>query len=321
MKTIGILTSGGDAPGMNAAIRAIVRTAHVKGVTVYGIQRGYQGLIDGRVAEMGPRDVSGIINKGGTILRTARCKAFLEAEGRREAAQTLAHHGIEGLAVIGGDGSYRGAHDLYTEYGVPCIGVPGTIDNDIGGTDYTIGYDTALNTALDAIDKIRDTADSHERLFFVEVMGRHSGYLAMMCGVAGGAEAVLVPEYPPDYDALAASLRKGAELGKRSAIVVVAEGAATAMEAARAVSERSEFTDSRVVVIGHLQRGGIPTASDRILASRLGNAAVDALLEGEADKMVGWEGKEVLLRPISTAWERKMKFHESMKDLAHTLAS
>lgn len=321
MKSIGILTSGGDAPGMNAAIRAIVRTAHVKGLTVYGIQRGYQGLIDGRVTEMGPRDVSGVINKGGTILRTARCKAFLEAEGRREAAQTLARHGIDGLAVIGGDGSYRGAHDLHVEYGVPCIGVPGTIDNDIGGTDYTIGYDTALNTALDAIDKIRDTADSHERLFFVEVMGRHSGYLAMMCGVAGGAEAVLVPEFSPDYDALIASLRKGAELGKRSAIVVVAEGAATAMEAARIVSERSEFTDPRVVVIGHLQRGGSPTAFDRILASRLGNAAVDALLEGEADKMVGWEGKEVLLRPISTAWEQRTKFHESMGNLAQTLAS
>ncbi len=306
---------------MNATIRAAVRTAHVNGLTVYGIERGYQGLIDGRVKPMGPRDVSGVINKGGTILRTARCEAFRESEGRRQAVQTLAHHGIEGLIVIGGDGSYRGAHDLHTEHGIPCIGVPGTIDNDIGGTEYTIGYDTALNTALDAIDKIRDTADSHDRLFFIEVMGRNSGYLAMMCGVAGGAEAVLVPEYPPDYDALIASLRNGAALGKRSAIVVVAEGAGTAMEAARIVSERSAFTDSRVVVIGHLQRGGVPTAFDRILASRLGYAAVNALLEGEADKMTAWEGKEVLLRPLSTAWEHKTRFHESMGCLAQTLAS
>ncbi len=323
MDTIGVLTSGGDAPGMNTALRGVVRAAAAYGKTVVGVERGYQGLIDGALRPLGPRDMSGAINRGGTMLRSARCEAFMHAEGRATAARTLAEAGIEGLIVIGGDGSYRGAADLVAEHGVPCIGVPGTIDNDIGGTDYTIGYDTALNTAIDAIDHIRDTADSHDRLFFVEVMGRGSGYLAMMCGVAGGAEAILLPERPMPIEDLIAHLRKGRDAGKASAIVVVAEGNVTggALEVARQVSESSEFTDSRVAIVGHLQRGGIPTAFDRVLASRLGAAAVEALLDGESGMMVGVSGKEVVRAPLKVAWETRTRFPESLFDLVKLLSS
>ncbi|GMV93126.1 MAG: ATP-dependent 6-phosphofructokinase [Candidatus Hydrogenedentota bacterium] len=323
MKRIGVLTSGGDSPGMNAAVRAVVRTAVYHGLEVFGIERGYQGLVDNNVRPLNARSVSGIITQGGTILHTARCKEFYEPEGRQRAAETLNAHGIEGLCIIGGDGSYRGALALNQEYGIRCIGLPGTIDNDIGGTDYTIGFDTALNTAMEAIDRIRDTAQSHDRLFFIEVMGRHSGYLAMLSGIAGGAEDILVPETPTDIDALTAHLRKGATAGKVSAIVVVAEGdeAGNAFEIARLVADSSEFKDSRVAVIGHLQRGGRPTAFDRILASRLGVRAVEALMEDETGKMVGVSANNVVLRPLEEAWECRTQFDPKILRVAHILAT
>ncbi len=326
MKKIGVLTSGGDSPGMNAAIRAVVRTAIYHGLEVFGIERGYQGLIEGVIQPMGARSVSGIINRGGTILRSARCKAWYEPEGRVQGAKHLAELGIEGLVVIGGDGSYRGALALHEEHGIKCIGVPGTIDNDIGGTNFTIGYDTALNTALDAIDRIRDTAQSHDRLFFIEVMGRHSGYLAMMSGIAGGAEVILVPEEPTDVPKLADDLAKARAKGKTSSIVVVAEGddAGSAIEVAKKVGDLTdvpEFKDSRVVVIGHLQRGGSPTAFDRILASRLALRAVEALLEGETGKMAGISSNAVVLRPLSEAWECRTRFDPSFLRVAHILST
>lgn len=323
MKRIGVLTSGGDSPGMNAAVRAVVRTAVYHGLEVFGIERGYQGLINNDVRPLNARSVSGIINQGGTIIHTARCKEFFELEGRVRAAETLRAHGIDGLAIIGGDGSYRGALALSQEHDIRCIGLPGTIDNDIGGTDFTIGYDTALNTAMEAIDRIRDTAQSHDRLFFVEVMGRHSGYLAMMSGIAGGAEEILVPETPTDIDALIAHLRKGIKAGKVSAIVVVAEGdeAGNAFDIASKVAETSEFKDSRVAVIGHLQRGGRPTAFDRVLASRLGVRAVEALLEEETGKMVGVNGNDVVLRPLEEAWECRTRFDPKILRVVHILAT
>ncbi|HQK76774.1 MAG TPA: 6-phosphofructokinase [Candidatus Hydrogenedentes bacterium] len=323
MKRIGVLTSGGDAPGMNAAIRAVVRAGAYYELQVLGIHRGYQGLIDGDVLEMGPRSVSGIINRGGTILRTARCKAFFEKEGRARAAETLRKHGIEGLVVIGGDGSYRGALKLYDEHGIACVGLPGTIDNDIGGTDYTIGYDTALNVALEAIDRIRDTAESHDRIFFVEVMGRHSGYLAMMSGIAGGAEEILVPETPTSIETLVEHIRSYRAKGKQSAIIVVAEGdeLGNAIQVAKQVDAQAQIPDSRVVVIGHLQRGGTPTAFDRILASRLGVRAVEALVEGVSGKMVGISANEVVLRPLEEAWECRTQFDPKLTRIAHILAT
>ncbi len=323
MKRIGVLTSGGDSPGMNAAIRAVVRTAVYHGLEVFGIERGYQGLIDGRIQQMGPRSVSGIVNRGGTILGSARCKPFYQPEGRAQAARQLEKHGIEGLAVIGGDGSYQGALKLHEEHGIKCIGIPGTIDNDIGGTDFTIGYDTALNTAVDAIDRIRDTAASHDRIFFVEVMGRHSGYLAMMSGIAGGAEEILVPETPTSIEKLIEDLREARERGKTSSIVVVAEGddAGKAIDVMKKVQEGAGFPNVRVAVIGHLQRGGSPTAFDRILASRLGLRAVEALVDGETGKMAGLSANRVVLRPLAEAWECRTQFDPSFLRVAHVLST
>jgi 6-phosphofructokinase 1 len=301
MKRIGVMTSGGDSPGMNAAIRAVVRTAIYHGLDVFGVQHGYQGMIDGQIEPMTARTVSGIIHRGGTILHTARCAAFMEAEGRAKAAAQLQHHGIEGMVLIGGDGTYRGAEALHAEYGVCCIGMPGTIDNDIGGTEFTIGFDTAMNTAMEAIDRLRDTAASHDRIFFVEVMGRHNGYIAMMSGLAGGAEEILVPESTTTLEQLVESMRTGRARGKDSMIVVVAEGdeLGSAFEVAQKVAEISEFKDTRVAVIGHLQRGGSPTAFDRVLASRMGVCAVEALIAGETGKMVGISNQEMVLRPFS----------------------
>lgn len=323
MKRIGVLTSGGDSPGMNAAIRAVVRAGAYHDVEVHGIWRGYQGLIDGEIRPLGPRDVSGIINQGGTILRTGRCRAFFEPKGREAAARQLQRNGIEGLIVIGGDGSYRGAMALHGEHGARCIGVPGTIDNDIGGTDFTIGFDTAFNTAIDAIDRIRDTAQSHERIFFIEVMGRESGYLAMASGVAGGAEEILVPENPSELEGVIERLRRNRDKGKKSAIIVVAEGdeAGNAITVAERVAEASEFKDYRVMVIGHLQRGGRPSAFDRMLASRTGVRAVEALLEGETGKMVGIRANEIVLAPLSHAWEHRSSFDPRLAREARILAT
>lgn len=322
MKRIGVLTSGGDAPGMNAAIRAVVRTAAARGLEVFGVRHGYRGLIDNDMLPMDARSVGGIINEGGTVLRTARCEAFFRPEARAGAAARLRDNGVEGLVVIGGDGSYRGAQCLVEEHGIACIGLPGTIDNDIGGTDYTIGFDTALNTAVEAIDRLRDTASSHERIFFVEVMGRHSGYIAMMSAIAGGAEDVMTPEEPTDIAALVEGLRRGRDSGKRSSIIVVAEGddAGKAIDIARTVAESSEFKDTRVTVVGHLQRGGRPTARDRILASRMGERAVRALLDGESGKMVGIRGEELVLRPLSAAWEERCSFDLALLNVARTLS-
>ncbi len=323
MKRIGVLTSGGDAPGMNAAIRAVVRAGVYHDLQVFGIYRGYQGLIDGDIAELGARSVGGIINRGGTILRSARCKAFFEKEGRAQAAKALAQHGIEGLVVIGGDGSYRGALDLHKEHGIACTGLPGTIDNDIGGTDFTIGYDTALNIALEAIDRIRDTAESHDRIFFVEVMGRHSGYLAMMSGIAGGAEEILVPETPTSIESIVEHLRINREKGKQSSIIVVAEGddAGNAIQVAKQVDAMANIPNSRVVVIGHLQRGGTPTAFDRVLASRLGVRAVEALMEGATARMIGINANNVVLRPLDEAWKCRTQFDPGLTRIAHILAT
>lgn len=322
MKRIALLTSGGDSPGMNAAIRAVVRAGNHYGLEVFGVLRGFQGLIDDKFIPMSPRDVGGIINRGGTILYSARSKAFMEAQGRALAAKHLQERGIDGLVAIGGDGTYRGADLLTKEHGVRCIGLPGTIDNDIGGTDFSIGFDTALNTALEAIDRLRDTAESHDRIFFVEVMGRHSGYIAMMSGIAGGAEQILVPEIPTDIGQLIHALESGRARGKNSMIVVVAEGddAGSAADIACQVSEQSSFSDMRVAVVGHLQRGGSPTAFDRILASRLGVRAVEALVEGKTGLMVGMSKGEVVLRPFSDAWELPSRFAPELLDLMQILS-
>lgn len=323
MKRIGVMTSGGDSPGMNAAIRAVVRAGVHHGLDVVGIHRGYHGMINGEMEPLQARSVSGIINRGGTILHSARCKEFMEPEGRARAAEQLAAHGIEGLVVIGGDGSYRGAHLLHEEHGIACIGLPGTIDNDIGGTDYTIGFDTAINTAMEAIDRVRDTAAAHDRIFFVEVMGRHSGYISIIAGMAGGAEEVLAPEEPTDLPRLIEALRTGHNGGKTSMIVVVAEGddAGNALEIAREVSEKSEFKNTRVTIIGHLQRGGSPTAFDRVLASRMGVRAVEALLDGETGKMVGIRNLAMVLCPLSEAWENRTEFDPDLLRVARVLGT
>ncbi|MFT3886220.1 MAG: 6-phosphofructokinase [Flavobacteriales bacterium] len=285
---IGVFTSGGDAPGMNAAVRAVVRAAHYHGTRVSGIHGGYEGLIHDDVRELGVRDVSNIIQRGGTMLRTARSEAFRTAEGRMQAFATLQRHGIEALVAIGGDGTFTGASAFQEEHCIPTIGIPGTIDNDLSGTDITIGFDTAVNTAMEAIDRIRDTASSHNRLFFVEVMGRTSGFIALHSAIASGAEFVLVPERAEGLDELIDVLRRSSR-NKSSVIVIVAEGEEKggAFEVARKVKEHYAHYDTRVSVLGHMQRGGSPTVTDRVLASRLGVAAVEALIAGRSNEMAG----------------------------------
>ncbi len=289
IKKIGVFTSGGDAPGMNAAIRAVVRTCIYYKTDVYGIYNGYLGMINGDISEMGARSVSKILERGGTILKSARSKGFMTKEGRQKAYENLKAKKIDALVAIGGNGTFAGAHLFYKEYGIPTLCIPGTIDNDLSGTDYTIGYDTATNTAVEAIDKIRDTALSHNRLFFVEVMGRDSGDIAMNSGIAGGAVAILVPEQKMSTDELIAKLDVGAHNNKTSSLVIVAEGgkSGSAMEIARKVNEKIDYYDTKVTILGHLQRGGVPTCFDRVLASKLGVGAVEGLLKGEKDKMAG----------------------------------
>jgi len=318
---IGILTSGGDSPGMNACIRAIVRTAIYHGVKVTGIIRGYAGLINGDMIEMDVGSVSNIIQRGGTILKTARSEEFKTQEGRAKAYENIKKWEIDALITIGGDGTYRGASDLNREYGVPIIGIPGTIDNDIYGTDYTIGYDTAINIALDAVDRIRDTAASHDRIFFVEVMGRNSGFIALDVGVAGGAEAILVPETITDVDKLCDTLVKGRKRGKHSSIVIVAEGdeAGNSYEIAQKVKDRTGF-DYRVTILGHIQRGGSPTARDRILASKLGLSAVEFLIDGVSNVMIGEINGEVVTTKLEMIWSNKKEIDTRLCRLAEILS-
>ena len=303
IKCIGILTSGGDAPGMNAAIRAVTRSAICAGYRVKGIYRGYRGLITGEIVEFKTQNVSNIIQMGGTILKTARCPEFKTPEGRKQAYETLKREEIDALVVIGGDGSLSGARVFATEFDVPIVGLPGTIDNDLYGTDTTIGYDTALNAIMECVDKIRDTATSHERLFFIEVMGRDAGFLALNGAIASGAEAAIIPEISTEVDQLAELIKNGFRKSKNSSIVLVAESPVTggAMGLAERVKNEYPQYDVRVSILGHLQRGGSPTAHDRILASRMGAAAIDALLDDQRNVMIGITNDEIVYVPFSKA--------------------
>ncbi|WP_297513568.1 6-phosphofructokinase [Flavobacterium sp.] len=304
LKKIGVLTSGGDSPGMNAAIRSVVRACAYYNVDCMGIYRGYQGMIEGDFKEMGPRSVHNIVNKGGTILKSARSKEFMTAEGRAKAYEKLKEAGIEALVVIGGDGSFTGAEIFNKEYKIPVIGIPGTIDNDIFGTSHTLGYDTALNTVVEVIDKIRDTASSHNRLFFVEVMGRDAGHIALNAGIGAGAEEILIPEEDLGLERLLESLRRSKLSGKSSSIVVVAEGdkiGKNVFELKDYVEQNMPEYDVRVSVLGHMQRGGSPSCFDRVLASRLGVKAVESLLEGKSNFMVGLLNDKVALTPLEHA--------------------
>lgn len=322
VKKIGVMTSGGDSPGMNAAIRAVVRTGMYHGLEVYGINRGYEGMIDGDFYKMESRDVSNIIQRGGTILKTARSKRFMEKEGRQMAYEQLKIAGIDGFVAIGGDGTFRGATVFEKETGIVCVGIPGTIDNDLFGTDFTLGFDTAVNTAVEAIDKIRDTADAHERLFFVEVMGRDAGFIALNCAIGGGAEAVVIPETDTSIDNLISVLEKGWYHKKSSAIVVVSEHdeAGGAYEIAKKVKAKFNEYDTRVTVLGHIQRGGNPTVSDRILGSRLGMASVEALIEGKKNVMAGIINDEVVFTPFAKATKHHMDLNASMLRLIEILS-
>ena len=314
IQKIGVVTSGGDSPGMNAAIRAVVRTGIFYGLDVFGIYRGYEGLIEGEIEPMFSHSVSNIIQRGGTILKTARSEQFMAYEGRSKAYQNLKDNKIDALVVIGGNGTFTGASIFEKEFGFPIIGLPGTIDNDLFGTDATIGYDTAINTVVEAADKIRDTATSHNRLFFIEVMGRDAGFIALRSGIACGAEFILVPETTTYIDNLARLLKHGWRRNKTSGIVVVAEGdeEGGAYEIARKVKEKLPELDTRVTVLGHIQRGGSPSAFDRVLASTLGHAAVKALLDGQYGVMVGIVDK----KEIFTPFEKAIKHH---KDINHEL--
>ncbi|RMF56872.1 MAG: 6-phosphofructokinase [Bacteroidetes bacterium] len=321
---IGVFTSGGDAPGMNACVRAVVRAAYTFDLDVIGIRRGYEGMIDGDFVEMDPRSVSNILQKGGTLLKSARSERFHTPEGRAVAAEQLRRFGIDALVAIGGDGTLRGASIFYEEHGVPIVGCPGTIDNDLFGTDETIGYDTALNTAIENIDRIRDTADAHNRLFLVEVMGRDAGFIALNSGIGGGAELVLIPETFTEMDKVKKRIHSLMSAQSRSSIVVVAEGdelgGATKVAEALQADPRFAAIDLRVCILGHTQRGGSPSARDRVLASRLGVAAVEALLEGHTNVMVGIIHNEIKLTPIRNVWQRKKTINYELLKLTDLLS-
>ncbi len=322
IKTIALLTSGGDAPGMNAAIRAVVRVAAASGLKIFGIRRGYQGLLSEDFKEFGPRDVSNIIQRGGTILKTSRCKEFETKEGQLKAKEILERNRIDGLITIGGNGTYRGAHDLSKIWTGKIIGVPGTIDNDIYGTDFTIGYDTAVNTALQAIDKIRDTAESHERMFLVEVMGRHAGFIALDVGISGGAEEVLVPETTTNLRTISKQLSEANQAGKTSSLIIVAEGEKEggAFQIAEKLKKLSG-NEYRVVVLGHLQRGGIPTAMDRKIATELGAFAVTQILKGKTGVAVGKVKNLFVTTPLKQTWSRKKKLDPFLLKILPILAT
>lgn len=320
---IGVLTSGGDAPGMNACIRAVVRTGIHEGFEVYGIMRGYQGMLEDDIIPMESRSVANIIQRGGTILKTARCKEFMEFEGRKKAFENIQKRGIDGLVIIGGDGSFKGAQIFSNEFDIPCIGIPGTIDKDIAGTDFTIGFDTAVNTAVEAIDRVRDTADAHDRLFIIEVMGRDAGYIALHSGIATGAENILIPERKTNMDELVASLLEKEKRRKLVNLVVVAEGDdfGGGNEVGKIIKEKVPNADVRVCILGHIQRGGAPTCIDRLIASRMGYGAVECLKEGRYNVMVGIMNNRMQYTPLDHAVKAKQKISEEWLKIVKILAS
>lgn len=320
---LAVLSSGGDSPGMNAAIRAVVRTGIYHGLEVYGVMRGYNGMIEDDIFKMESRSVANIIQRGGTILKCARSQEFREFEGREKAYGNLTKRGINGLVVIGGDGSFKGAQIFSNEFDIPCIGLPGTIDKDIAGTDFTIGFDTAVNTAVEAIDKIRDTADAHDRLFVVEVMGRDAGYIALHSGIATGAENILIPETKTDIDELIASLSEKEKRRKLVNLVVVAEGDefGGGNEIARIVKMRLPNIDTRVAILGHIQRGGSPTCLDRLIASRMGYHAVESLIQGRYNVMVGIVNNKMYYTPLDHAIKAKQKISSQWLKIVKILAS
>ncbi len=323
MKRIAVFTSGGDAPGMNACIRAVVRTCLVNEIQVYGVMRGYQGMIDGEFKPMSSRSVSNIIQRGGTILKAARSKEFMTPEGMAKAYKNLQEHQIDGIVAIGGDGTFKGAEDFSTRYrDIKIVGIPGTIDNDLAGTDFTLGFDTALNTVVEAVDKIKDTAASHDRCFFIEVMGRDSGCIALWAAVAGGAESVLLPEKETNLDALVAKLELGKAQNKSSSIVIVAEGEKNggAQNIANQLKERIEEYETKVTVLGHIQRGGSPTVFDRILAARFGVTAVETLLAGGNKVMIGIRNNEVSLTELCNATKQHDPLDEKLFRIANILS-
>ncbi len=320
---IGVLSSGGDSPGMNAAIRAVVRTGIYRGLGVYGIMRGYAGMIDDEIIKMDSRSVANIIQRGGTILKTARSKEFLELSGREKAYNNLKKHGIDGLVIIGGDGSFRGAQQFSQDFDIPCIGLPGTIDKDIAGSDTTIGFDTAVNTAVQAIDKIRDTMDAHDRLFIVEVMGRDAGYIALHSGIATGAENILIPETKTDMEEIICSLTEKEKRKKLVNLIVVAEGDdfGGANNVAKVIKERIPTADIRVCVLGHIQRGGSPTCQDRLIASHMGFYAVESLLSGKRNVMVGVINNKIYYTPLDEAVKQKQKIGQEWMKIVKILTS
>ncbi|MBU5265591.1 6-phosphofructokinase [Virgibacillus proomii] len=318
MKKIGVLTSGGDAPGMNAAIRAVVRKAICHNIEVYGIKYGFQGLMEGTIEKMEIGSVGDIIHRGGTMLYSARSEAFKTEEGQQKAIEQLNKFGIEGLIVIGGDGSFRGAQKL-TEKGYPCIGVPGTIDNDIAGTDFTIGFDTALNTVIEAIDKVRDTATSHKRTYIIEVMGRNAGDIALWAGLADGAESILIPEKKEKFETVVQKLKRGHKRGKKHSIIILAEGVGSGIEYGKRIEEATDL-ETRVTVLGHIQRGGSPSAADRVLASRLAAKAVDLLMAGKAGRMVGIQQNEIVDHEINKILHEQHTINDDMYTLSQELS-
>jgi 6-phosphofructokinase 1 len=320
---IGVLTSGGDSPGMNAATRAVVRTAIYYGLEAFGIMRGYAGMIDNDIVPLHSRSVANIIQRGGTILKTARCKEFFQPEGRKKAYDNLKKLGIDGLIIIGGDGSFKGADIFSREFDIPCIGLPGTIDKDIAGTDFTIGFDTAVNTAVEAIDKIRDTADAHDRLFIIEVMGRDAGYIALHSGIATGAENILIPERKTDVEELVHGLLEKEKRKKLVNLVVVAEGDdfGGGNEVAKIIKERLPNADVRVCILGHIQRGGSPSCLDRLIASRMGYSAVECLMEGRHNVMVGIVNNRMSFTPLEKAVKAKQKINNEWLKIVKILAS
>lgn len=320
---LGVLTSGGDSPGMNACIRAVVRTGLYHGMEVYGIMRGYTGMVEDDIIKMESRSVANIIQRGGTVLKTSRCKEFFERAGRKKAYENLKKHGINGLVIIGGDGSFRGAQIFSNEFDIPCIGLPGTIDKDIAGTDFTIGFDTAVNTAVEAIDKIRDTAEAHDRLFIIEVMGRDAGYIALHSGIATGAENILIPERKTEIELIIKQLAEKERRHKLVNLIVVAEGDdfGGGNEVAKIIKARLPLLEVRVCILGHIQRGGAPSCMDRLIASRMGYHAVESLVEGRYNVFIGIVNNKMSYIPLDEAVKKKQRISEEWLKIVKILAT